>query len=226
MNAAVVALGVAVLLLSVLVAGLLRSHAEILRALHELGAGLELDKTGAVPITPEQRRTASTPDTVVGRTLGDEVVAVSLLGGETLIAFLSSGCSTCQGFWKAFRHEVRDVPGGARLLVVTRGLDEESPSALMERQPTVVPLVLSDEAWDAFEVPGAPYFAYVNSSGRVIGEGTGNSWKQVVELMTQARADAALQIKGSGAVRDGRDSLALQDAGIEPGHPSLYGESA
>ena len=223
MTAAVVALGVAVLLLAVLVAGLLRSHAEILKALHELGAGLELDSTGPAPV--DQRRTANTPDAVVGRTLADEMVAVSLLGSDTLIAFLSSGCTTCQEFWTAFRGQVPDVPGGARLLVVTRGLDEESPSALWERQPTVVPLVLSDETWDAFEVPGAPYFAYVDGSGRVVGEGTGTSWKQVVQLMTQSRSDAALRVKGSGAVRDGRDSLALRDAGIEPGHPSLYGES-
>ena len=40
MTALVVALAVAVLLLAVLVAGLLRSHAEILKALHELGAGV------------------------------------------------------------------------------------------------------------------------------------------------------------------------------------------
>ena len=35
-----VILGVVVLLLAVLVAGLLRSHADILKALHDLGAGV------------------------------------------------------------------------------------------------------------------------------------------------------------------------------------------
>ncbi|NAZ88376.1 hypothetical protein GTR00_20125, partial [Kineococcus sp. T90] len=39
--AVVVALAVAVALLGLLVAGLLRSHAEILRSLHALGAGRE-----------------------------------------------------------------------------------------------------------------------------------------------------------------------------------------
>jgi hypothetical protein len=52
-NALVIALGVAVLLLAVLVGGLLRSHAEILKALHELGAGLELDGAGPVPVAVE-----------------------------------------------------------------------------------------------------------------------------------------------------------------------------
>ena len=44
MLAVVVAEGVAIALLAVLVLGLLRSHALILRALHELGAGLELEE--------------------------------------------------------------------------------------------------------------------------------------------------------------------------------------
>ena len=42
--AVVIAEGVAIALLAVLVLGLLRSHALILKALHELGAGLELEK--------------------------------------------------------------------------------------------------------------------------------------------------------------------------------------
>lgn len=231
MTATVVALGVAVLLLSVLVAGLLRSHAEILRALHELGAGLELDKTGPVPVTidgisaPRRTPPTDTPTTLTGETVDGDVLALSLLGQDTLVAFLSSGCTTCQQFWKAFRGDVRDVPGGARLVVVTRGPDEESPSALRDRQPATVPVLMSDTTWDAFDVPGAPYFAYIDGTGRVVGEGSGATWPQVVDLLSQSRADAASRVKGSGAVRENRDEQFLADAGIEAGHPSLYGES-
>lgn len=46
---AVVTLSVAVTLLSILVLGLLRSHALILRALDELGAGLDLERAAAEP---------------------------------------------------------------------------------------------------------------------------------------------------------------------------------
>ena len=49
MLAVVVAEGVAIALLAVLVLGLLRSHALILRALHELGAGLELEEAASAP---------------------------------------------------------------------------------------------------------------------------------------------------------------------------------
>ncbi len=233
MTAAVVALAAAVVLLTVLVVGLLRSHAEILRALHELGAGLELDrKDGPVPVTldsiasPRRLPAVDTPHILSGETLDGDVVALPLVGrGDTLVAFLSSGCTTCQGFWSAFAGEV-EVPGHARLVVVTRGADEESPSELRQRAPAGVPLVLSSEAWDRFEVPGSPYFAYVDATGRVVGEGSGASWPQVVQLMTQARADdaerAAARTRGSGAIRQGRDDGLLAAAGIRPGDPSLH----
>lgn len=231
MTAVVVALAAAVAVLAILVAGLLRSHAEILRALHELGAGLELDRQGGAdggprPLVLEPfasvRPTSGAgpghngndddghndgssdgshnndgadldrPTSVTGSTLDDEVVSLPLRGaGDTLLAFLSSGCSTCQGFWEAFSTGSRnDVPGGARLVVVAQGPADESESALRERAPAAVPLVLSSEAWAQFSVPGSPYFAYVDGdTGRVVGEGSAGSWPQVVDLLGQARAD-------------------------------------
>ena len=232
MTAAVVALGVAVLLLSVLVAGLLRSHAEILKSLHDLGAGLELDKgRDPVPVTidgvttPRRTSLEDTPTTVSGETLDGELLALSLLGQDTLVAFLSSGCATCQEFWTAFRGEVGDVPGDARLVVVTK-LEDESPSALASRRPSTVPVLMSDETWEAFDVPGSPYFAYVDASGRVVGEGSGATWQQVRDLLAQSRADALSRRRGSGDVRQGRDEELLADAGITEGDPSLWSTSS
>lgn len=227
MTAVVVGLALVVAVLGVLVAGVLRSHAEILKALHELGAGLELeraDEAGPVPVTidgvvPPRRSDSPVPDSLVGTTLDDESVAYSLQGGSTLLAFLSSGCTTCQAFWSAFASGSPTVPAGARLLVVVRDLDEESESELRTRRPAAVPVVCSSAGWDALDVPGSPYFVLVQD-GRVVGEGAGASWPQVVNLLTQASADAALL--GNGAVRESRDNDVLRAAGIEPGHPSLY----
>jgi hypothetical protein len=225
-TAVVVGLSLVVLVLAVLVAGLLRSHAEILKALHELGAGLELDRAGdgPVPVTiegvvPPRAAGSTAPDTLVGATLDGESVAFSLATGTTLLAFLSSGCTTCQAFWSAFRTGSPDAPAGARVLVVVRDLDEESESELRSRRPAVVPVVASTSGWDGFDVPGSPYFVLVQD-GRIVGEGSGASWPQVMNLLGQASADA--QLRGNGAVRESRDNAALQSAGIEPGHPSLY----
>ncbi|MEF2162554.1 hypothetical protein, partial [Pseudomonas aeruginosa] len=136
-----------------------------------------------------------------------EAVALSLRGsGDTLLAFLSSGCSTCQGFWSAFADGPADVPGDARVVVVAQGLEDESESALRQRAPSGVPLVLSSEAWAEFGVPGSPYFAYVDgATGRVLGEGSAASWPQVVDLLGQARADDRAR-RGGGGVAGGRVS--------------------
>ncbi|MBK5307075.1 MAG: hypothetical protein JJD92_10340 [Frankiaceae bacterium] len=226
MTGLIVGLALVVLVLGVLVAGLLRSHAEILKALHELGAGLELDRAGDGPapvtidgVVPPRRSDSPVPDSLVGTTLDGESVAYSLQGGSTLLAFLSSGCTTCQAFWSAFASGTPAVPAAARLLVVVRDLDEESESELRSRRPAVVPVVCSTTGWDGFDVPGSPYFVLVQD-GRVVGEGAGASWPQVANLLGHAAADTALH--GNGAVRESRDNDVLRAAGIEPGHPSLY----
>jgi hypothetical protein len=226
MTAVVVGLALVVAVLGVLVAGVLRSHAEILKALHELGAGLELDRAaeGPVPVTidgvvPPRPRGSAAPDTLVGETLDGESVAYSLQAGATLLAFLSSGCTTCQAFWSAFGTTDPDVPAATRLVVVVRDLDEESESELRKRRPARVPVVASTAVWDGLDVPGSPYFVLVRD-GVVVGEGSGASWPQVLTLLGQATADA--ELRGNGAARESRDNAALRDAGIEPGHPSLY----
>jgi hypothetical protein len=218
---------VAVLLLAVLVAGLLRSHAEILKALHELGAGLELDRAqGPIDVTidgvrtPRRSSSAETADAVSGETLEGEAVALSLTTGtDTLLAFLSSGCTTCGAFWEAFAEQQVEVPGDARLVVVTRSLDEESASALVKRAPRHVPLVASSSAWEGFGVPGSPYFVYVDGAGRIVGEGSAATWPAVATLMGQAHADDAH--RHGRLSREGRDDAALAAAGLRPGDASL-----
>jgi hypothetical protein len=231
-TAVVVALSVAVVLLGLLVAGLLRSHAEILRALHELGAGLELDRkgepAGPQPLALEPFRAAADPGErpthVSGTTLEDEAVSLPLQGaGDTLVAFLSSGCSTCQEFWDAFASP-HAVPGGARLVVVAQDLAEESASALRERTSDGLTLLLSSETWAEFGVPGSPYFVYVDgSTGRPVGEGSAATWQQVSDLMSQALADAPPRDDPGGRRhRLRRDDAALLAAGIVAGDPSLH----
>ena len=115
-----------------------------------------------------------------------------------------------------------DVPGRARIIVVTRGTEAESPAAVRTLAPRAVHTVMSTETWHAYNVPGAPYFILVDGvRNQVIGEGTATAWDRVQELMRQALADA-----NEGA-RDGgrRVDDELRAAGIEPGDPSLYPET-
>jgi len=243
----------AIVLLGLLVLGLLRSHAEILRRLHSLGAGLDPDLSpDASPTSalgslgsdlarrhPRRGGSTSIGTDVSGITVTDEPVSIGVVGArqDTLLAFLTTGCLTCNGFWDIFRTGRHlAVPGGARLVVVVKGPDQESQSRLIELAPTQVPVVRSSEAWSDYEVPVAPYFVYVEGpSGRVIGEGAGQTWDQVSSLLGQALADAEAMgarpprpTQHLPAAPEGRlDTEARSDrdlakAGILPGHPSLY----
>lgn len=231
-----VLLAVVVALLGVLVAGLLRSHAEILRALHELGVGLDPDEPAAprrsveVPRRREPSRMASD---LVGVSPDGDAVSVSVVGVEhpTLVAFLTSGCSTCAEFWSALDDpRRRRVPGDARLVVATKGPDAESPGRLRKFAPSDVPVVMSSPAWDDFDVPVAPYFAYIDGpSGAVVGEGAAGTWEHLQGMLEQALADAGMPTgprrprRGSSdRDRGDRADDDLRQAGIEPGDPSLY----
>ncbi len=237
---------VAIVLLGVLVFGLLRSHAEILRRLHSLGAGLDPDAEPEIRARPPQPGTSpSNGSDVTGTSVTDEPMSVGIVGArhDTLLAFLTTGCLTCEGFWDVFHdHRRLPVPGGARLVVVVKGPDQESPSRLLELAAPDGPVVRSTEAWTDYRVPVAPYFVYVDGpSGRVIGEGAGQSWKQVTSLLGQALADAeeaggrarrrppaspvppnSVQTDTGSLDTETRSDRELAEAGILPGHPSLY----
>jgi hypothetical protein len=190
-------------LLAVVVVSLLRSHAELLRRLpppdeeehHAHGAALPIQREPALPSElPTPQRRATEAHDVVGTTLdGDHVVVSAASGSDTLFAFLSSGCLTCQGFWDGLQPEVREpLPGDARVVVVVKDPAFESPSKLARLAPADVPVVQSSAAWDEFEVRMSPYFCFVDgTSGEVRSEGAAMSWDQVSSLLTDALFDEA-----------------------------------
>jgi hypothetical protein len=250
--------GVVIAVLAVLVVGLLRSHAEILRRLHELGAGVFDDEEQGVtspveladgPVIrtrdgvpePREEPTAAAHD-LAGVTPDGKAKAIGVLGTDhsTLLAFLSSGCGTCLDFWRAFATgEADSLPGrDTRLVVVTKGPEDESLSAVRELAAGDHPTIMSTEAYDAYGVPVSPYFILVDGpTGSIVGEGAAANWSQVANLLRQAAADAGLTVDGkrmsnrpkrarTDLEREARADADLLRAGIGPGHPSLYPESS
>lgn len=226
-------------LLGLLVAGLLRSHAEILRQLHHLGAGVEPPpRSGrrAQPVTlAAGPGLPSGATSVVGTTPAGETVSVALdrPGELTLMLFLSSGCGSCQPLWDGLRSgdHARALPG-VRVVVVARDPHEESPSLLGGLGPADVPVVLSSAAWDGFAVPGSPYAVLVEgTSSTVLGSGVATRWDQLGSLVGQHLGDLGdhAERRGrpgvvglDGAGRERRADQELLAAGIGPGHPSLH----
>jgi len=219
---------VLLVLLAVLVAGLLRSHAEILRRLGPPG------EAGSAPAPADApRRQGSTAPDIAGTTLDGAAVQLGMGPGRrsTLLAFLSSGCLTCERFWASLAAgETPAMPGDTRVVAITKDRSHESPSRLRELAGDGVPLVMSSSAWEHYEVPTSPYFVYVDgASGGIHGEGAATGWEQVASLLRDALDDVAVAGGGSarsGPERAGRIDSDLEAAGIGPGHPSLYPSGA
>jgi hypothetical protein len=219
---------VLLVVLVVLVAGLLRSHAEILRRLGPPGspAADPASPISAVAVAPG-RPPGAPAAPITGSTPEADAVALDLAapGAPTLLAFLSSGCSTCGAFW-AGMHEAR-LPAAVSPVVVTRGADRERPARLRELAPPGVPVVMSSQAWEDYAVPGSPYFVLVD--GAIRGEGVATTWAALSSLVADAVAEAQApgsrpgsgsDSGGTGRALDVERTLAA--AGIGPDHPSLY----
>ena len=230
--ALVIALAVIVLLLGMLVVGLLRSHADILRRLESVGAGLEgaggqaghggqitLTRRDTTPAV-ERRVTGVTPD-------GDPVV-VSLTSGAdpTLVAFLSTTCSTCTPFWEGLQSSLMHFGGHRhRVVIITLGESEESPTRAQSLAKPGVDVVMSSSGWSDFEVPGAPYFVLMEpGTGRVIGEGSAMTYESLEEFLSDATNDQQWDLQTSSRVdtEESRIDAELRRAGILPGDPRLY----
>lgn len=247
MTTALVALSLVVLVLCVLVAGLLRAYASLLRRVHLLdGGGAGGGVAAQVGARPEA---ASLPDPafadrsagavpvagaidqaahdVAGTTPDGEVLQLRVVDAphETVLLFLSSSCPGCGPYWDAL------VSGGARraldvarLVVVTQGAEHESPAEIARLAAPGVDVVMSDRAWADYEVPGSPFVVVVAAGARTTrGHGTGADLDQVLSLVRRAAGDRPVRKRGRDAEREGQVDEVLRSAGIVAGHPSLYG---
>jgi hypothetical protein len=151
---------------------------------------------------------------------------------DTALLFLSAGCTSCAAFWDGLRQPL-GLPASTRLVVITRGSEHEDRAEIAALAPPGIDVVLSTQAWSDYGVPGSPYVVLVaGETGRVRGEGTGQSWQQVEALLS--RADGAGPTTGAAGhsdaakpradrEREGDVDRELLAAGILPGDPSLYG---
>lgn len=214
----------------VYIVALLRSHADILRRLSVL-------EEGGVPASPSPGRSWSSaarnaeaeaaPAAITGTSPEGDALTLATGPGSppTLLAFLSGGCTSCGPFWDGLRE--RRLPGelAQRVVIVTHGVERESPARVRSLAPGGVDVVMASGAWEDFEVPASPHFVLTDGSGGVRGRGSALSWEQLTAMVQEAGAEETF-VSGSGsgstAQRAARAEQALAGAGIGPGHPSLY----
>ncbi len=195
----VVAEAAVIALLAVLVIGLLRSNADIVRRLDELQ--LVTRRKGSVggPSTVRTNPTDEPADhalrpelgapAIIGETPDGESTTVAVGGAPTttLVAFLSSGCLTCDIFWNGFARGIGDIAGNeTKVLIVTKGAESEQPERVAQIAPAGITTLMSSAAWDDYDVPISPYFVCVDGpSGEITVEGAAASWEQLLGLLDQ-----------------------------------------
>lgn len=193
--------------LTLFVVALLRSHAEILRRLETLAPSTRVPAPEAAPAG------ARRADDVTGATPSGGARHVSVAQGDLLLAFLSSGCASCARLVDTVPRGLASLPPSTRLVIVTKDPAVERRRTFRPLEATV-PVVMSSVAWDAYEIPGSPYFVHV-VNGDVAGEGSAAEWERVAHLLADAEAERA------DAAGLPRADAALAAAAIAPGHPSL-----
>ena len=198
-----VGLVLAVALLGGLVAALLHAQAHAARRIEllERRAGREqrhheaAARSSAVP--DETPRPTATSE-VVPTPEGDAVdirgvdadgapVTIALEASEspTLVAFLSTNCGTCTSLWVRLRDEgLEDVAPGVRPVVVTKDAEYENAERVRDLAGTSsMPVVLSGEAWNDYEVPGSPYLMLVSARpASVVAEGSVSRWDDLAKM--------------------------------------------
>lgn len=219
MTAVLIIEGLVILLLLVLVAGLLNSHAEILRQLHRIQDphGLrDVPANTTLDMAPVGQIDGIDPNGA------PRVVDLSNGRANTVLAFLSSGCASCQSFWQQLSWDHDLSMHNTRLVVVTKGPTSESPARIAEIAHPDVTVIMSDDAWNVFRVPMTPFFVMIDPTRRIMGEGSAASWKQLLRLLQRARADtqhpAGLDTREREQFTDER----LGRSGIAPDDPSLH----
>jgi hypothetical protein len=234
--AIVIALGLIVFLLGLLVAGLLRSHAEILRKLDSLGAGVDAGdhahgQEHRLTLAPTQNAVGEAPDIAGVNPDGEPVVVSATVGSDPLlIAFLSTSCSSCIVFWENLDRPTQ-IFGDRRhrILITTLGESEESPTRAQSLARGEADVVMSTQAWQDYEVPGAPYFVVVDPREGVIGQGSASTFESLEQFLVDSTNDRLWdRARRLGRRVDADDAQMMDEelrrAGIEPGDKSLYPE--
>jgi hypothetical protein len=160
---------------------------------------------------------------------GEPVVASPLTGREpVLLAFLSTSCSSCTGFWENLAGStMRMGDREHRIIIVTLGVEEESPTRAGSLARGDAQVIMSSEAWDDYQVPGAPYFVLVDPSSGIIGEGSVTTYDSLAGFLTDTANDREWDSRnryGDRTDRDREDRIndELTRAGFLPDDPRFY----
>ena len=143
-------------------------------------------------------------------------IRVGEAGGRWLFVFLSDDCIGCQPFWDelgSWRSPGdRGLPVDVRPVIVTKGPEKVAVDRIRTLIPVdcVVPVVLSDDAWESYQVLGYPGAVVVGSVIEGDGQGGGSGGEDVHVRGLDAIKSGGASDSGRSRVRSGEPELPEQ----------------
>jgi hypothetical protein len=120
----------------------------------------------------------STPD-------GAEAEIVLDGAGSVALFFLTSSCYGCRPLWAGFASRW-DPSTHGRVVLVTPSPSTESARAVGELAPGGLDVVMSSDAWHAYQVTAAPWFVALGGGLVVEDRPAPTTWESVTELVARA----------------------------------------
>jgi hypothetical protein len=90
-------------------------------------------------------------------------VSISVVGSTepVLVLFLSSSCLGCRVLWEGTAELRRALPEGVRVVLVTKGPEQEDREAILALETGDAVTVMSSQAYGDYRVAGPPFLVVV-----------------------------------------------------------------
>lgn len=183
MFASYVALWVIVLLLLVVVAAMVRQIGLISRRVAPVGARMSIEGPAIGAEAPMFDTLALDGNRV---TLGTE------RRKQTLLVFVTPGCSTCSGLMPAVHSIARSERRHLEVVLLSLTADEAlNREYVRQHELADLPYVTSQDVVEQYQVSGPPYAVLVGEDGLVKAKGLVNHFEHLDSLLTAAHVGHA-----------------------------------
>jgi hypothetical protein len=117
----------------------------------------------ARPIPTYRDHPATTPIDIEGVDPQGAAIRVPILSQAepVLLLFLSAGCLGCHDLWDGTNELRRTIPEGIRIVIVSKGPEQEDAGSIAALAPVGVDVVLSSRAYLDYRVGGPPFLVLV-----------------------------------------------------------------
>ena len=102
-----------------------------------------------------------------------------------LLLFLSAGCLGCRDLWDGTEELRRSIPEGIRVVIVSKGPEQEDAGSIAALAPVGVDTVMSSQAYLDYRVGGPPFLVLVTGH-EVLTEGVAWGVEETARATRQA----------------------------------------